>query len=169
MVRAGIAHLVETGHHLGLERHYSFLADAYVAAGDVDAALGALADGEDASFDQQLDRPGTMLRRAELVAARGDAPHIVESAFVAALACTRRLGTKWFELRTATRYARWLHTHDRSAEARDLLVPLYARFTEGFDTRDLMDARQLCGELDGYAAAADHQAYAVESGGRTTP
>jgi predicted ATPase len=35
------------------------------------------------------------------------------------------------------------------AEARDLLGPLYASFTEGFDTMDLKDAKALLKELDG--------------------
>src|SRR5262249_14749143 len=33
------------------------------------------------------------------------------------------------------------------AAARDLLAPIYGWFTEGFDTRDLIDAKALLGEL----------------------
>jgi len=32
-------------------------------------------------------------------------------------------------------------------EARDLLAPIYGWFTEGFDTRDLIDAKDLLKEL----------------------
>jgi predicted ATPase len=32
-------------------------------------------------------------------------------------------------------------------EARDLLAPIYGRFTEGFDTRDLKEAKALLDEL----------------------
>jgi predicted ATPase len=35
----------------------------------------------------------------------------------------------------------------RSAEARDLLAPIYGWFTEGFDTPDLKDAKALLDEL----------------------
>jgi predicted ATPase len=35
----------------------------------------------------------------------------------------------------------------RRAEAYDLLAPVYAWFTEGFDTADLKDARVLLDEL----------------------
>ena len=35
-----------------------------------------------------------------------------------------------------------------SGAARALLAPLYAWFTEGFDTRDLKDAKALLGELE---------------------
>jgi predicted ATPase len=35
----------------------------------------------------------------------------------------------------------------RRAEARDLLIPIYGWFTEGFDTPDLKEARALLDEL----------------------
>jgi predicted ATPase len=35
----------------------------------------------------------------------------------------------------------------RTPQARDLLAPIYGWFTEGFDTRDLRDARALLDEL----------------------
>ena len=49
---------------------------------------------------------------------------------------------------------RILHAHrqllrdqGKRAEARDLLAPIYGWFTEGFDTRDLVDAKALLDEL----------------------
>ena len=36
---------------------------------------------------------------------------------------------------------------DRREEARDLLAPVYGWFTEGFDTRDLKEAKELLDEL----------------------
>ena len=35
----------------------------------------------------------------------------------------------------------------REREARDLLAPVYGWFTEGFDTRDLKEAKALLDEL----------------------
>jgi predicted ATPase len=35
----------------------------------------------------------------------------------------------------------------KSGEARALLQPVYAWFTEGFDTQDLLDAKALLAEL----------------------
>jgi predicted ATPase len=35
----------------------------------------------------------------------------------------------------------------KRAEARDLLAPVYGWFTEGFDTRDLKEAKALLEEL----------------------
>ena len=43
--------------------------------------------------------------------------------------------------------ARLWHGRGRTAEARDLLAPVYGWFTEGFDTADLKEARALLDEL----------------------
>ena len=52
-----------------------------------------------------------------------------------------------WELRAATSLARLLRDRDRVDEARDLLVPIYGRFTEGFGTADLQAAKQLLDEF----------------------
>jgi predicted ATPase len=43
--------------------------------------------------------------------------------------------------------ARLRRDQGRHAEARDLLVPIYGWFTEGFDTPDLKEAKALLEEL----------------------
>jgi predicted ATPase len=50
-------------------------------------------------------------------------------------------------LRAATSLARLRRDQGKRAEARDLLAPVYAWFTEGFDTRDLIEAKALLEEL----------------------
>ena len=52
-----------------------------------------------------------------------------------------------FELRAATSLARLWQRQGKRDAARDLLAPVYAWFTEGFDTKDLRDARALLQEL----------------------
>jgi predicted ATPase len=54
---------------------------------------------------------------------------------------------KLWELRAAVSLARLRRDQGRRAEARDLLAPVYAWFTEGFDTADLKDAKALLAEL----------------------
>ena len=44
--------------------------------------------------------------------------------------------------------ARWLLDTNRREEARAMLAGIYNWFTEGFDTRDLQEAKQLLNELD---------------------
>ena len=59
----------------------------------------------------------------------------------------RRQGALSWELRAATSLARLWHEQGRTADARALLMPVYDRFTEGFDTADLKAARALSGDL----------------------
>jgi predicted ATPase len=53
-----------------------------------------------------------------------------------------------FELGAATSLARLWREQGKRAEARDLLAPVYGWFTEGFDTRDLQDAKRLLDDLE---------------------
>ena len=52
-----------------------------------------------------------------------------------------------FELRAATSLARLWQRQGKRDDARALLAPIYDWFTEGFDTRDLKDAKALLDEL----------------------
>ena len=53
------------------------------------------------------------------------------------------------ELRVAISLTRRWRDQGKVSEARELLAPAYGWFTEGFDTRDLKDAKAL---LEGLAA-----------------
>jgi predicted ATPase len=55
---------------------------------------------------------------------------------------------KAWELRATTSLARLLASQDRRNEARTLLADIYGRFTEGFDTLDLKEAKALIDELN---------------------
>ena len=57
-------------------------------------------------------------------------------------------GEKSFELRARTSLARLLRDANRRDEARAMLAAIYAWFTEGFDTPDLMEAKALLGGLN---------------------
>jgi hypothetical protein len=63
-------------------------------------------------------------------------------------ACSRVLTSALTAAREhATSLARLWNDQGKRTEARDLLAPIYGWFTEGFDTRDLMEAKALLGEL----------------------
>jgi class 3 adenylate cyclase/tetratricopeptide (TPR) repeat protein len=65
-----------------------------------------------------------------------------EADYLKALELARLQGTRLFELRAAMGLARfWADQHKR-AQARDLLVPIYEWFTEGFGTPDLKRAKE---------------------------
>jgi len=52
-------------------------------------------------------------------------------------------------LRSATSLARMLADQGRNEQAHALLAPIYAWFTEGFETADLKEAKSLLEELSG--------------------
>ncbi len=71
----------------------------------------------------------------------------VESAIRAALQIAEEQGAFLLKLRAATSLARLWRDHGKRDEARELLAPVYGWFTEGFDTRDLKEAKALLDEL----------------------
>ncbi len=50
-------------------------------------------------------------------------------------------------MRSTLRLAHLRHLQGKTAEARDVLAPVYGWFTEGFDTADLKEAKALLEEL----------------------
>ena len=71
-----------------------------------------------------------------------------EEYFRRALEQARRQGALGWELRAATSLARLLHEQDDSSGAKVMLRTVYNRFTEGFDTADLIAAKQLLDAWD---------------------
>ena len=70
-----------------------------------------------------------------------------EGYFQRALAVARQQQAKSWELRAAMSLARVWRDQGKVQQARELLAPVYGWFTEGFDTRDLKDAKELLDEL----------------------
>jgi predicted ATPase len=66
-----------------------------------------------------------------------------EGCFQQALAVARRQQAKAWELRSALSRSRLWRRQGKRDAARTLLAPLYAWFTEGFDTADLQEAKAL--------------------------
>src|SRR5580692_3516645 len=64
-----------------------------------------------------------------------------------AVSTAQRQSAKLWELRAAASLARLWRDQGKRTEARDLLAPVYGWFTEGFDTRDLKEAKDLLDEL----------------------
>jgi predicted ATPase len=59
----------------------------------------------------------------------------------------RKQQAKFWELRAAMSIARLWRDQGKRDEAHELLAPVYGWFTEGFDTRDLKEAKALLDEL----------------------
>lgn len=71
-----------------------------------------------------------------------------EAKLLRALEIARGQSALSWELRAATSLARLWRCHGRVAEGRDLLAATYGKFTEGFATSDLVNARNLLTELE---------------------
>jgi predicted ATPase len=78
-----------------------------------------------------------------------------ETAMQQAIDVARRQNAKSWELRAATSLARLRQQQGRPQEAAALLAPIYAWFTEGFDTADLKEAKALLDTLTEPAIAAE--------------
>ena len=69
-----------------------------------------------------------------------------QAAFEESLRVARHQQAKSLELRAAMSLARLWGEQGRRAETRDLLAPVYGRFTEGFNPADLKDTNALLAE-----------------------
>ena len=86
--------------------------------------------------------------RGELLIKRDPAnTATAEEAFLTAIGIAQRQKTRSFELRAAMSTARLWRDQGKRDDARELLAPVYGWFTEGFDTRDLKEAKALLDEL----------------------
>jgi predicted ATPase len=70
-----------------------------------------------------------------------------ECCFRAALKSAQGQKARFWELRAAHSLASLLNTDGRDTEARKLLAPIYAAFTDGVDLPDLDDAKRLLDRL----------------------
>ncbi len=87
-----------------------------------------------------------MRLKGALMDRAGAAIEDIEATYQRALEIARGQEARWLQLRAATSLAQLWHGRGKAIEARELLGPLYAWFTEGFDTPDIKGARAL---LDG--------------------
>jgi predicted ATPase len=70
-----------------------------------------------------------------------------EACFLKALEVARKQQAKSLELRAVMSLARLWQQQGKKRHAHKLLAEIYGWFTEGFDTKDLLEAKTLLGEL----------------------
>jgi class 3 adenylate cyclase/predicted ATPase len=145
----GLALAAETGNQAGAPGSFILLAEAQQAAGQLAEAQGTVATAlaVAAQTGQPYFDAGLHRLDGDLLLATGGPADEAAARYHRALAIAREQGARSFELRAATSLARLWRDQGKRAEARDLLAPVYAWFTEGFDTRDLIDAKALLDEL----------------------
>ena len=85
-----------------------------------------------------------------LLAAGEDAENQADKEFQAAIEIAAAQGAKLPELRASVARARLQAARGERQQARDILTPIYGWFSEGLETRDLVEARsywRTCSEL----------------------
>jgi predicted ATPase/DNA-binding winged helix-turn-helix (wHTH) protein len=146
-LQSGLGRLPEPAIHHHISLLLAELAAGLGGAGQITEGLGVV---DKALARAEQTEAGWYL--AELLRTKGELLLLerVPSAVVTAEACfqqaldvARRQGALSWELRSATSLARLWHGQQRVNQARKLLAPVYRRFTEGFETPDLIAAKAL--------------------------
>jgi predicted ATPase len=149
-LRTGITAYEAIGGKINGPTMKALRAGAMALTGDLDDALPLLNEAIG-----QIERPGweerysyaEVLRlKGWVLSLKGDL-EAAEQNFHASLDWARRQQAKSWELRTSMSLARLWQSQGRRQDAYELLAPVYAWFTEGFDTRDLQKAKSLLAEL----------------------
>jgi class 3 adenylate cyclase/predicted ATPase len=149
-MREGINELRSIGTRYSLSSNLAGLADACARCGNVDEGLAAVEEAFAMmrTGGEQFCLPEIHRVKGELLLARSPNDRdAVEAAFGEALSVAGALQAKLLELRAAVSMARLWRDQGKVQQARELLVPVYGWFTEGFDTRDLKEAKALLGAL----------------------
>ena len=138
----------------GADLFYSFLlvlmAEVLIAAKRADESLRALDQAA-----QRVEQKDHRLLEVEILRLRGETMLLLpdgaveaERHFRSAIEIAVRQQARSRELRAATSLARLLSQTGRRDDARATLARAFAKFTEGFDTSDLREAKTLLTELD---------------------
>ena len=126
------------------------LAEGIALTGDVDNALrvieAAIAQIERPGWGEHLSYAEILRLKGWMLSLKGDLQG-AERNFLASLDWGRRQQAKMWELRTSSSLARLWQSQGKRQEAYELLAPVYGWFTEGFDTKDLLEAKALLAEL----------------------
>ena len=149
-ITQGIATLRSTGATAFLPLYLPFLATAHKRLNQfdeawrvIDEAMTMVKTSKESWCEAEVHR---IAGEVALVASDRNAEK-TEEHFERALAVARRQEAKSWELRAAMSLARLWRDQGKVQQARELLAPVYGWFTEGFDTRDLKEAKALLDAL----------------------
>ncbi|MGH9426371.1 MAG: hypothetical protein ACRD2L_08715, partial [Terriglobia bacterium] len=168
-IQQGVAAVRATGREARRTYHLALLAEAYGKTGQVEEGIAALVEALEAvnqmeeryyeaelyrlkgeltlqkfrvsSFEFQVPPNTQPLTPSTQVEAEA------EACFLKAIDIARKQQAKSWELRASTSLARLWQQQGKISEAHKLLSEVYNWFTEGFDTKDLQEAKALLEEL----------------------
>ncbi len=128
----------------------SLLAEAYRKAGKAPEGFAVVVEALDRvrRTDDRFGEPDLHRLKGELLWATSSNSSVeAEACFQQALDVSCLQNARSFELRAAMSLSRLWQKHGKRAEARELLAGVYGRFTEGFDSQDLEEARAMLDQL----------------------
>ena len=149
LCKRGLVQLQSLGAGCWLPLHLALLAECYEQAGDRQRAAATVTkalESVEATGERIWESEIHRLEGKLLLGAGGDAG-AAEVCFIEALCKARRQNAKLLELRAAVSLADLLKRKRRPTQAREVLAPVYASFTEGFDFIDLREAKTLLDTL----------------------
>jgi len=147
-IRSGIAAYRATGAELESSYWFALLAEAFATIGAVEEGLAALTEALNlvATTGVLFCQAELFRLKGELLLKRGELNQ-AEASFREAIHIASIQQAKLLELRASMSLARLWRDQGKVREARELLAPVYEWFTEGFDTRDLKEAKALLEQL----------------------
>jgi predicted ATPase len=149
-LRDGFEICRQTGWRMSYPEFNCWLAVAQAGVGQLDEALDAVEEGLIGSGqgeDGQRWYVPELLRIKGEITLRQGMVETAEGCFLEALSLAQEQGALFWELRVAVSLAHLRAAQRRPDEARQILAPVYAQFTEGFATTDLRSAKALLDAL----------------------
>jgi serine/threonine protein kinase/predicted ATPase len=158
-IRRGLEEAEAAGSWLSRPFAQAMLAVALAKSGKVEEGLEYANQATSTSDRTGEQAPDAEIHRirGDLLLAQGaaDAQARAEESFRQAIEIARRQDAKSWELRATISLSRLLHDRGRTDEARRALSDVYGWFREGFESRDLEDARKLLEGLSSVGSSAD--------------
>jgi predicted ATPase len=167
-IRQGLSAYQATGAEIARPYQLILLTEAHRKMGQIGKGLAALAEAlavvdktEERLYEAELYRlkgeltlqefqvSGSTLQVASLQhpAPNTQAEVEAEACFHKAIEIARQQHAKSLELRAVMSLSRLWQQQGKKDEARQMLAEIYGWFTEGFDTKDLQEAKALLAEL----------------------
>jgi predicted ATPase/DNA-binding winged helix-turn-helix (wHTH) protein len=148
LVGEGLRLLAEARYEVFTPVILAHLCESAIAADRHSDALSLMAQIESRDRNKEHWCTAEILRVKGLLALSGKRGQAAAAdLFSSAAALARKQGALAWELRAAMNLSKLWVDQGREREALGLLEPLYSRFTEGFETVDLIAARRLLDEL----------------------
>ena len=154
--RAALESFKKAGNRLGIGLFIGLMAETLLTAGMLEEAITIVEQGFGLVPQEPFDISYLWWVKGKLLlentAAEGTAQALqanesrledAEKSFRTALSLATNIGAKSYALRFATSLARLLASRGNAAEARTIIEPVLNSMTEGFDTREFVEAKEL--------------------------